>query len=536
MSSAYAGGATMTWDEELMNIMGSTAIPHYAAVGAAEEEEKEDEGKAMDRKRASADGVHGEGAAAREEGVRDQVAGFLRATGELLTELGRGCWDIAQQSLVGAEDTYVGRKVKGHCAAVSRKLGFLNEFLPEDRDPAHAWPIVICVFLLALIVLGASSGYVFWSQPLRKLYISPPSASRIQLPDGRNMSYHEQGVAANDARFSMIAPHSFLSSRLAGIPGIRPSLLEEFGVRLITYDLPGFGESDPHPGRNLSSSSLDMHHLANALGILDKFWVAGYSDGGMHAWAALHHIPQRVAGVAMFAPVVNPYDSSLKKEERQRLWDKWTTKRKLMYVLARRFPFLLPYIYRRSFLSGRLGQLEEWLSLSLEKKDKSLLGEPTFIEFWEKNVAESVRQGDTRPFVEESVLQVSSWGFTLADLRVAKQPDGKGLLLWLKSLYKKAEHKQGGFLGPIHIWQGMDDDVMPSSTAEYIQRVLPDVMVHRLLDEGHFSYFCFCDHCHRQIFSTLFGVPQGPLGSSLEVEKVEGHDEEVTYVYQTEEE
>ena len=37
---------------------------------------------------------------------------------------------------------------------------------------------------------------------------------------------------------------------MKGIPGVKESLLEEFGIRLVTYDLPGFGESDPHPKRN----------------------------------------------------------------------------------------------------------------------------------------------------------------------------------------------------------------------------------------------------------------------------------------------
>lgn len=70
----------------------------------------------------------------------------------------------------------------------------------------------------------------------------------------------------------------------------------------------------------------------------------------------------------MFAPMSNPYDSSLNKEEIHKTWDEWTMKRRLMYVLARRFPSLLPYFYRRSFLSGECGQPEKWLSLSLGKK------------------------------------------------------------------------------------------------------------------------------------------------------------------------
>lgn len=85
---------------------------------------------------------------------------------------------------------------------------------------------------------------------------------------------------------------------MEGIPGVKTSLLEDFGVRLVTFDLPGFGESDPHPSRNLNSSALDMLHLANAVGVSDKFWVVGYSSGSMHAWAALRYIPDRVAGIS----------------------------------------------------------------------------------------------------------------------------------------------------------------------------------------------------------------------------------------------
>lgn len=75
--------------------------------------------------------------------------------------------------------------------------------------------------------------------------------------------------------------------------------MEEFGIRLITYDLPGFGESDPHPRRTLESSALDISHLADALEVHDKFWLVGYSASSMHVWAALRYIPDRLAGIGM---------------------------------------------------------------------------------------------------------------------------------------------------------------------------------------------------------------------------------------------
>ena len=51
---------------------------------------------------------------------------------------------------------------------------------------------------------------------VKKVQIHPPSASHVLLPDGRRLAYHEQGVPAKSTRFLLIAPHSFLSSRLAG--------------------------------------------------------------------------------------------------------------------------------------------------------------------------------------------------------------------------------------------------------------------------------------------------------------------------------
>ncbi|RRT84082.1 hypothetical protein B296_00015745, partial [Ensete ventricosum] len=276
----------MTWQEELTGLVGDTGI-RYAAV--AEEEER---GAGGTGGRVLGKGyfrVYEEGAGL-EESLKEQVTGFVVATGEMLRELGRGFWDVAQQSLEGVGETYVGKKVRGHWDAVLQRLEFVNEYLPEDRDPVHAWPIVITVFLLALL---------------------------------------------------------------------------------------GFGESDPHPVRDLNSSAMDMLHLANALGVTEKFWIVGYSGGAMHAWAAVHYIPDRLAGV--------------------------------MQVFFR--------------------------------------------EFWEKDAGESVRQGDVRPFVEEAMLQVSNWGFGLADLQVQNQHQGKGLLPWIKSLYGRAEHEQAGFLSPIHVWQ-----------------------------------------------------------------------------------
>lgn len=170
----------------------------------------------------------------------------------------------------------------------------------------------------------------------------------------------------------------------------------------MTYDLPGFGESDPYPGRNLSSSAFDILHLADAVGVSDKFWVLGYSGAAMHVWASLKYIPHRVAGTsnvyqilticifvvfyrkfqikhyhychydfagaAFVAPMINPYEPSMNKEEKYGTWAKYGWRRKFVYFLARRFPYLLSILYQRKFLLGEHGRIDDWLSLSMGQK------------------------------------------------------------------------------------------------------------------------------------------------------------------------
>ncbi|KAH0747034.1 hypothetical protein KY285_008691 [Solanum tuberosum] len=496
--------SSSSWREGTGSVVGDTEIRYnsrYSAVG----------------------GGYGGGPAGVEVKGKDgenwkfHAVEFAKGFAEMSVEFGKGVRDVLKQSVI-REDSILVRKVGPLCCKVCRRLSFLNEYLPEDRDPAHAWSVIFFVLFLASAVLIASNDNIYPTTSVKKVCIHPPSASRISLPDGRHLAYQQQGVPAELARFSMIAPHSFVSSRLAGIPGIKTSLLQEYGIRLVTYDLPGFGESDPHPSRNLESSAMDMLHLSYAVNVTDKFWVVGFSDGCMHAWAALRYIPDRIAGAVMVAPMVSPYEPRMTKEEKSKMWKKWTTKKKNMYILARKFPRLLPYFYQRSFLSGVHGQIETRLALSLGIRDKALLEHPLFEKFWQRDVEESVRQKNAKPFVEEAVLQVSNWGFSPADLKVQRKRPGKGIMHWIKSLFGQTEEILTGFLGQIHVWQGMEDMVVPPSTSDFLQRVLPDAMVHRLLYEGHFTYFYFCDECHRHIFSTVFGKPQGPLTPEPEPE------------------
>src|SRR6185369_2914402 len=49
--------------------------------------------------------------------------------------------------------------------------------------------------------------------------------------------------------------------------------------RVITYDRPGYGRSDRHPGRQVASCVADVAAIADAVGV-DRFAVSGASGGG----------------------------------------------------------------------------------------------------------------------------------------------------------------------------------------------------------------------------------------------------------------
>lgn len=101
-----------------------------------------------------------------------------------------------------------------------------------------------------------------------------------------------------------------------------------------------------------------------------------------------------------------------------------------------------------------------------------MIEDPIYEEFWQRDVEESVRQGNAKPFVEEAVLQVSNWGFRLADLKLQKKQRGRGILNWLKSMLNGDLEEYTGFLGPIHIWQVSVSSFFSSSFSFYILAVL----------------------------------------------------------------
>ena len=111
---------------------------------------------------------------------------------------------------------------------------------------------------------------------------------RVTLPDGRILAAAEWGD-----------PNGTPFITIHGTPGGRiswwqdPDIYRRFGLRRITYDRPGYGDSTRHPGRSVVDAVADVEHLTAALGI-DRFLVSGGSGGGPHALALAALLPDRV--------------------------------------------------------------------------------------------------------------------------------------------------------------------------------------------------------------------------------------------------
>ncbi len=79
---------------------------------------------------------------------------------------------------------------------------------------------------------------------------------------------------------------------------------EDKGIRLISYDRPGYGGSTVRPGHTVASGAEDVRTIAEALGH-DRLGFWGWSGGGPYALACAALLPDvavAVAAVASLAP------------------------------------------------------------------------------------------------------------------------------------------------------------------------------------------------------------------------------------------
>jgi pimeloyl-ACP methyl ester carboxylesterase len=261
----------------------------------------------------------------------------------------------------------------------------------------------------------------------------------LELSDGRNLAYCIWGDPNGQPIFLF-----------HGSPGSRvfapnPFTTEEFGIQLITVDRPGYGRSDPQPGRQLLDWTTDVEALAGSLGI-DEFGMMGHSSGGPYALACAYAIPDRVKCVALIssvAPHGEPFPDPLSDNEDQALtrlaWDNPAEAAKSTAEAA----------------AWLVEAPERFLDLPRPEPDARLLADPSIRSLYLNTVREAVKQG-IDAYAWDGVLERRPWGFALVEI---------GTEIW--------------------IFQGAQDAAVLPSEADRLSAALPGSHLRRFPDSGH---------------------------------------------------
>ncbi|KAJ1440682.1 Alpha/Beta hydrolase fold [Sesbania bispinosa] len=281
-------------------------------------------------------------------------------------------------------------------------------------------------------------------------------STRIRLSDGRYLAYRERGVSKDKAQHCIIIVHGFGSSKDMNF--LAPQeLIDELGVYILQYDRAGYGQSDPNPKRSLKSEALDIEELADQLQIGSKFYVIGVSMGSYATWSCLNYIPNRLAGVAMIAPIINyewpSLPESLVKEDYRRKLVKWAL------WLANYSPRLLHWWVSQKWLPSN--SVIEKNPAFFNKRDIDTLKRiPGFPMLTKDKLREQVVFDTLRG---DWIVAFGNWEFDPMKLT------------------NPFPHNRSS----VHIWQGYEDKVVPSQIQRFVAGKLPWIHYHEVPDGGH---------------------------------------------------
>ncbi|CAA7043238.1 unnamed protein product [Microthlaspi erraticum] len=293
----------------------------------------------------------------------------------------------------------------------------------------------------------------------------PITAPRIKLRDGRHLAYKEHGLPREKANNKIVLIHGSDSCRHDAVFAtlLSPDLVEELSVYMVSFDKPGYGESDPDPNRTPKSLVLDIEELADQLSLGEKFYVLGNSMGGQATWGCLKYIPHRLAGVALVAPVVNywwknlPLNLSSEGFNLQPSRDQWAVR------VAHYAPWLTYWWNTQKWFPGSSVANRDDVSLSQPDKDIILkLGSskrPHLEEVRQQGLHESVNR--------DMIVGFLSWEFDPIEL----------------------ENPFLNINGSVHLWQGDADMLVPVTMQRYIAERLPWLQYHEVARSGHLFHF-----------------------------------------------
>ena len=148
--------------------------------------------------------------------------------------------------------------------------------------------------------IAAATGPTDNERKLATLSTRSTNELTVETSDGRSLTVYDAGDP--DGR-PILFHHGTPSSGKPFDPHV--ALAQERGIRLVSYDRAGYGDSTRNAGRSVTDVAQDVEAIADTLG-LERFATWGLSGGGPHALATAAGFADRVVAVATAASVAPP--------------------------------------------------------------------------------------------------------------------------------------------------------------------------------------------------------------------------------------
>ncbi|XP_056690700.1 uncharacterized protein [Spinacia oleracea] len=290
----------------------------------------------------------------------------------------------------------------------------------------------------------------------------PITSPRVKMSDGRYLAYKETGVPKENAKYKIIFVHGFGNSRhdvviAANLPR---EIVEELGLYIVSFDRPGYGESDPDPKRTPKSMALDIEALADQLKIGDRFYLISFSMGGQTVWGALRYIPHRLAGAALLAPVVNYWWSGFPDNLSEEAFHMQPTEDQWAQRVGHYFPWLTYWWNTQKLFPGS--------SVAAGKAVLTQQDYELFPKIYSLRPNHKVKQqGEFESICRDLMIGFGSWDFSPLNLT----------------------NSFGSRKGQVHLWQGNEDTLVPVKLQRYIVQKLPWIQYHEVEGAGHLFPF-----------------------------------------------
>ncbi|KAI6697851.1 hypothetical protein NL676_017970 [Syzygium grande] len=277
----------------------------------------------------------------------------------------------------------------------------------------------------------------------------PVTVPRIKLRDGRHLAYREHGMPKDVAKYKIVFVHGFDSCRhFAAVANtLSQEIIDDSGIYIVSFDRPGYGESDPDPKRAPKSIAVDIEELADKLGLGSSFYVIGYSMGGQAVWGCLKYIPHRyrsLSGVVLVAPVINYWWPKPQ--------DQWTLR------VAHYTPWLTYWWNTQIWFPA--STVIDYHPDIYTPPNKALI---SMLPQRGPYLAQVRQQGEYETLHRDLMVGFGSWEFDPMDLE-NPFPNGEG---------------------SVHLWQGDDDLPVPVTLQHFIAYRLPWIKYHELPQTGH---------------------------------------------------